>query len=439
ALLEPDHVLDAAAMRKAVDAVLLHHDVLRSHFEGTAQLLAEAPPAEAFTTIDLASLPGDERTRIETAADEFGRTLDLARGRVFAVASLDLGEGKPGRLLIVAHHLVVDILSWNVVVTDLITAYAQARGGAAIELPRKTASYKEWAARLNALAASPDFDADVEYWIGALGESGRLQLPSTQGANTEESVEIVTRSLSAEQTATLIREVPKAYSTEIEEILLASLVQANIKANAEPRLAVALEVDGREVLFDDLDSSRTAGCYTFEYPLVLDLSGAADPGAAIKRVKEQMRAVPHRGAGYGLLRTLMPERLPESLVKASAPDVRFVYLGEVAESADALAALFRPASETAGAQQNPLETRPYLVDVSVAVTGGALHVNWHYSRNVHQRAAIEAAADRTIEALGQLIFHCVAEDAGGYTPSDFPEADLSQNDLDEILAAFDDE
>ena len=439
ALLEPDHVLDDAAMRKAVDAVLLHHDVLRSRFDGTTQILAEAPPADAFTTIDLASAAGDERTQIERAANEFGRTLDLTHGRVFAVASLDSGAGKPGRLLIVAHHLVVDVLSWNVVVTDLITAYVQARSGASIELPRKTASYKEWAARLNALAASPDFDTDVEYWIGALGQSGRLHLPATDGANTEESVEIVTRSLSAEQTATLIRDVPKAYSTQIEEVLLASLVQSTIRTDAEPRLAVALEVDGRDSLFDDLDSSRTAGCYTIEYPVVLDVSGAADPGAVIKRVKEQMRAVPHRGAGYGLLRTLMPERLPESLVKSSAPDVRFVYLGEVAESVDAPATLFRPASEAPGAQQNPLETRPYLIDVSVAVIGGALHVNWHYSTNVHQRAVIDEAADRTMEALGQLVFHCIAEDAGGYTPSDFPEADLSQSDLDEILAAFDDE
>ncbi|HEY4640150.1 MAG TPA: condensation domain-containing protein, partial [Thermoanaerobaculia bacterium] len=440
ALFEPDHVLDAEAMRKAVAAVLLHHDVLRSRFDGLLQIQEDSSPADAFTIIDLSRAAGDERVKIENAADDFQRTLDLGRGRVFAVAALHLGPDEPGRLLVAAHHLVVDILSWSIVVTDLITAYVQARSGGAIELPRKTASYKEWAARLNALASSPGFDRDAEYWIGALGENGKLRLEAAHGANTEESVEVVTRTLSVEQTATLIRDVPKAYSTEIEEILLTALVMALAQGNAEPRLAIGVEVDGRDALFEDLDSSRTAGCYTFEYPVVLDISGAAaNPGAAITRVKEQMRAVPHRGAGYGLLRTLMPERLPASLVKSSAPEIRFVYLGEVDGSVNAPAAIFRPAAEAAGAQQDPLETRPFLIDVSVVITGSALHVNWHYSANIHRRAAIEAAADRTIDEIGKLILHCIAEDAGGYSPSDFPEAELTQSDLDEILATFGDE
>jgi non-ribosomal peptide synthase protein (TIGR01720 family) len=168
--------------------------------------------------------------------------------------------------------------------------------------------------------------------------------------------------------------------------------------------------------------------------LVLQLPSGG-PGAAIKSIKEQVRAVPGRGVGYGLLRYLGDAGADLAALPQS--EVSFNYLGQL-DQAIPEDAPFRFAREPAGPSHSPRARRRYLLDVTASVSNGKLAIQWTYSEARHHRATIDALADRYVEALRALIEHCLSPEAGGYTPSDFQEQGLSQNVID-MLAALDDD
>ncbi|WP_316235500.1 condensation domain-containing protein, partial [Bradyrhizobium sp. SZCCHNR1085] len=178
------------------------------------------------------------------------------------------------------------------------------------------------------------------------------------------------------------------------------------------RLLVALEGHGREELFAELDVSRTVGWFTSLFPVLLEVEGTSDAGAALKVVKEQLRAVPHRGIGYGLLRYLAGAAVPEV-----SPEISFNYLGQLDGSGGAGALRFAP--EDVGAQQDGRNRRAHLIDVSAHVRDGRLQLQWFYSPASHDASTIEALAAGLVAYLQALIEHCEISD-GGFTLSDFP-------------------
>jgi non-ribosomal peptide synthase protein (TIGR01720 family) len=196
-------------------------------------------------------------------------------------------------------------------------------------------------------------------------------------------------------------------------VLLTALVEAFADWTGRRALLVDLEGHGREELFAEMDVSRTVGWFTSLFPVLLDVSEASDPGEALKAVKEQLRAIPHRGIGYGILRHLgAGHDLP-----VPAPEVSFNYLGQLD---DAVAdGPFRFAREASGMAQSPTGLRPHLIDVNAVVIEGCLQLHWNFATVRHDAATIEALADGFIASLRDLIAHCHASD-GGFTLSDFP-------------------
>jgi len=180
------------------------------------------------------------------------------------------------------------------------------------------------------------------------------------------------------------------------------------------------------------------GWFTALYPLVLELPESGGQGAAIKAIKEQIREVPGRGVGYGLLRYLREgEPVARELGALPQAEASFNYLGQL-DQALPESSPFGWARESSGPSHSPRARRRYLVDVMATVTHGRLSIRWTYSEARHLRATIEARAERFLSALRELIAHCLSPEAGGYTPSDFQEQGLSQNVID-MLAALDDD
>jgi non-ribosomal peptide synthase protein (TIGR01720 family) len=170
--------------------------------------------------------------------------------------------------------------------------------------------------------------------------------------------------------------------------------------------------------------------------VILDLSDTGGPGESLKAVKEQLRAIPRGGMGYGLLRYLSRDgNIVEQMRLLPRSEVIFNYHGR---SAQALSpdTLFRVAPESSGPAHSLQGRRSHLLDVEVTLEEDCLYIHWGYSQNLHARSSIERLAQMYKEALQSLIDHCQSPEAGGYTPSDFPEADLSQEELDRLIAEF---
>ncbi|MEW5925951.1 MAG: non-ribosomal peptide synthase/polyketide synthase [Gemmatimonadota bacterium] len=439
-LLAPREPLDAGLLGRAAAAVEAHHDALRLRFrqdpEGAwrqwhAPVGEGAPPLAALDLSGLAE--ADRRRAIETAAEQVQRSLDPERGPLLRMAYFDPGAGEAGRLLGVVHHLAVDAVSWRILLEDLETAYAQLSRGEAVVLPAKTTSYKAWAERLAGHARSEAPAAEAEFWAGqARTLVAALPVDDAAGENRVRDARRVRVRLGEEETGALLREVPQAYRTQVDEVLLTALAAALARWTGERRVRVELEGHGREELFAEVDLSRTVGWFTSVYPVVLELPESGGAGAALKAVKEQLRAVPGRGIGYGLLRYLADPGAAAELARGPRPQVGFNYLGQFDRSVSA-DAFFAFAPESAGAAQDGRSTRRYLLDVTGAVRDGCLELEVGYAEGVHRRETVERLAQEFAGELRGLIAHCTSDGAGGWTLSDFPLARLEQAELDALL------
>jgi amino acid adenylation domain-containing protein/non-ribosomal peptide synthase protein (TIGR01720 family) len=425
--------IDPAVLRRAVAGLLEHHSAFSLRFEPPAaeqpewrQVSGAAITEPPFTRFDLAALP-EERRRpaLEEAAASLQASLDLAAGPLLRVALFGQGGEAAERLLLVSHHLVMDGVSWRVLLEDLEILYRQLARGEAMALLPPTASFQGWAARLAEDAASPAAAAAEAYWLARLSPPPS-PLPVDFGdephaRNTVASARSVTVLLEAEETRALLQDVPRAYRTRIDDVLLTALAEAFAGWTGSRRLLVDLEGHGRGDLFADLDLSRTVGWFTTLAPVLLDLRGAAGPGEALKAVKEQLREVPRAGAAHGL---------PRSLPRA---EVVFNYLGQL-DQAVAPKSLFRPAAESPGPWRDARQPRAHLLEINGGVSGGQLRMGLRYSEHRHRRESMEELAERFAAALRGLIAHCLSAEAGGFTPSDFPLAGIGQAELDRLAA-----
>ncbi|MEM1256713.1 MAG: condensation domain-containing protein, partial [Cyanobacteria bacterium P01_H01_bin.21] len=433
-LLKVHQPLELRQLEQAVQLLLEHHDVLRLRFvhqdTGWQQYVADPDPITPLTKIDLSAVAEAEQSAaISKAAAKLQSSLSLASGPLICVAYFDLGINRPGRLLLIIHHLAIDGVSWRILLEDLQIAQQQLSQGSAIQLPPKTTSFQYWAAQLCQYGQSETLRQELDYWLSKSHQSA-VPVDFPEGDNTLAKADTVCVTLSKTETQALLKEVPTAYKTQINDVLLTAIVQAFGQWTGKYSLLIDLEGHGREDLFEDVDLSRTVGWFTTIFPVILNLEQPDNPGDALKTIKEQLREIPNRGIGYGALRYLSGQ---DSITWQQQAELRFNYLGQT-DQALQQSSLFASAHEPTGAGRSLKGTRCYLIDIDGIVADGQLSVTWTYSKAVHQPTTIETLAKNFIKALRSLITHCQSPEAGGYTPSDFSEANLDQQELDQFLA-----
>jgi amino acid adenylation domain-containing protein/non-ribosomal peptide synthase protein (TIGR01720 family) len=436
-LLRAREPLAPEPMRQAVAQLVLHHDALRLRFwreDGRwRQRYGRPDDAVAFEVIDLSALPdADFAPAVTAASARIQGSLDLGSGPLFRVA-LFSGAAHPDHLLVVAHHLVTDGITYRILLEDLGRAYRQAAAGRPVRLRAKTSSFAEWVERLDRRAAQDATRSELATWLARPPHAPAvpLDMPGTIAQNTAGSERIVALRLSEEETESLLHRLPRSRRARIEEALFAALHAAWRGWTGEDALLVDMEGHGREDLFDDIDISRTAGWFTIACPVLLR-GGAEGPAAALRSIGEQLRAVPNRGIGYTLLRYLDADAA-ERLRALPAPQLRLNYLGQF-DQVLASGGAFSIADIPMGPERSPRGTRPHLLRLDAYVIGRRLQVDFKYSSNLHRRATIEALASAFDAALRAIIDECAAAVPERYTPSDFPDVDLTQAELDDILA-----
>ncbi|MBX9258921.1 non-ribosomal peptide synthase/polyketide synthase, partial [Desmonostoc muscorum CCALA 125] len=421
--------------------LLKHHDALRLRFSqidsNWQQNHAAPTDSNIISRFDLSTVQENQlETVIESTANELQASLNLEKNLV-QVALFFLGINKRARLLIVIHHLVVDGVSWRILLEDLQTAYEQLSQSQAIQLPAKTTSFKNWAQRLTEYAQSDILKSELGYWLSASDSPvASLPLDYADGINTAASVSTVSVSLDEAQTQALLQDVPKAYKTQINDVLLTALGLVLSRWTNSESVLFNLEGHGREDIIDGVDLSRTIGWFTTIFPVVLKLA-AIDKnnfGNALKSVKEQLRAIPNKGIGFGLLRYLnFDAEILAQLQTIPTSEISFNYLGQFAQVLNT-SSLMEPASESSGQSQSLQGQRSCLLEINAIITNKRLQIDWIYSSNIHQNTTIEKIAEEFVCCLQEIITHCLSPENTGYTPTDFPLVQLNQLELDGVLA-----
>jgi amino acid adenylation domain-containing protein/non-ribosomal peptide synthase protein (TIGR01720 family) len=429
--------VDVDALDAAWRACLAHHDALRARFrrDGGAwrQEIVEAGagPDAALAVIDLDGGSDGEAA----AAREIERaqsTLDLGAGPL-ARAVLLRRRGAPAhRLVIAVHHLVIDVVSWSILLDDLELAYGQRRRGAEIDLPPRTTSYRRWARRLAALADSDALREEIAYWNDPdAAAAGALPLaPGAPGAVTEAAARPHTTRLDAERTRALLTDVNDAYRTRVEDLLVTALARAVARLTGRATVRLELEGHGRPDDLDDVDLTRTVGWFTTSYPVTMPVADD-DAGAALMRAKETLRGVPGHGIGWGVLRSMTDAGEMPAFAR---PAILLNYLGRIAPPAPA--AVLRRISGLEASSRDPRSVRPHPLEVIAAVRDDRLVLDWVHGETQLSRETVERVAGWFEEELIGLIDHCRSAGTGGFTPSDFPDADLDQEELDRFLESL---
>ncbi|WP_085725029.1 non-ribosomal peptide synthetase [Pseudomonas sp. R37(2017)] len=432
-LLQPTAPLESHRLEQALLALIEQHDALRLRFSRIAgQWQARHQPICDVPVLWQVRVSSMDKCPALFADAQ--RSLDLEEGPLMRVLLVDGPEGQQ-RLFIAIHHLVVDGVSWRVLLDDLQTAYRQLDARQSVKLPAKTSAFKDWAARLQAYAGSESLREELGWWQTQLaGPSAELPCDRPDGGRQNRHGQTVSVRLDSERTRQLLQQAPSAYRTQVNDLLLTALARVLCRWSGHASVLIQLEGHGREALFEDIDLTRSVGWFTSAYPLRLapsNIEEAAGQGASIKAIKEQLRAVPHNGLGYGVLRYLADDLSRQGMAELPVAPITFNYLGQFDQSF-AADALFHPLDEAIGAAHDANAPLPNELSVDSQVYGGELVMRWTFSAERYDAQTIDDLAGAYMGELQSLIEHCLRDDAGGLTPSDFPLAQLSQTQLDAL-------
>ncbi|HEX5834250.1 MAG TPA: SDR family NAD(P)-dependent oxidoreductase, partial [Pyrinomonadaceae bacterium] len=441
-LLETRKPLDTALLEQAVAQLLEHHDALRLRFTRTdsqwQQENAAVEDQEVFSHLDLSTLtPAEQNARIESTRATLENSLDLVHGPIARFAYFDLGFSRPGKLLALAHRLVVDSRSWQILIEDLETVYGQLKSSQPVKLPQKTTSFKSWAEQFQALTKSDALQRELSYWADKrFDQIFRVPVDYPGGEFTGTSAKRLVVSLEKEETAMLREQVPQAYHVQVTDLLITALAQAFTRWIGADRILVHAEGPGRETHFEGVDLTRSAGWFAQLFPLPLHLNASDAPGQTLRKIKEQLRQVPDWGLGYGPLRYLHDDpEIRARLSRLPQPRVLFSFQPLVSVVPTESTLFQATGGEDILARAS---TRSHLLEVRVFENDGALQAEWTYSENLHRRATIEHLAAGFVTAVRELIAYSQTSNAGVYTPSDFPLASLDEESLKKLELLLDD-
>ncbi|MGW0396148.1 amino acid adenylation domain-containing protein, partial [Streptomyces sp. NPDC003042] len=441
----------AASLQKILD----HHDALRLRVgaDGAMEVLepGAVPAAGVLSRAEApGAMPAEDIEELVTGLATAARDrLAPAEGRMVQAVWLDRGAETEGLLILVAHHLVVDSVTWRIVVPDLAAAY---EGG---EPAPVGTSWRQWATALAGLSTDPRVEAELGHWEGTAAGDNPLRVDRTRDVHAQAGR--ISLSLRAETTEALLTWVPRTVNAGVNDVLLTAFALAVADwrrgrgGDPDAPVVVDLESHGRhEDAVPGAELSRTAGWFTAMYPVrlapavadwsMLQRDGAA-LGDALKQVKEQLRAVPGDGLGYGLLRHLNPTTGPR-LAALPEPGYGFNYLGRRTAPASGDPG---PWSVIGGgvAGFRPAAPMAHAVEVSAVAHDGEhgpeLRADWTYVRSLITDEDARNLAELWFQALEALVSHAGRPDAGGLTPSDVTLASLSQSEIEEFEADLESE
>ncbi|ASA20600.1 non-ribosomal peptide synthetase [Paenibacillus donghaensis] len=400
--------IDVEAAEQAMKQLLRHHDALRMTYTyetGRWQQYNKKFDEDLMTlkTIDLCGHT-DYPSEMNEEAHGVQSGLSIQNGLLVKLCLFrtDIGDF----LLIVIHHLVVDGVSWRIILEDFASGYEQFLQQQEIKLPSKTDSYQEWSSSLEKYAHSEELEKEAAYWESVIGFSG-TQLPKDgiPISNFQSDQSSVAVQLSRPETDKLFRTAQRTYGLEYNDVLLTALGLALRDWTGDCHSLIDLEGHGREQVCETTEISRTVGWFTSLFPVLLQVSEDGDIEKSLSAVKIMLKQVPNRGIGYGILKYLSPES--ESGLRFDAkPDICFNFFGQL--DTELHSSGFSISDLPAGQLIDPEAKRLYALDMNAVILEGQLKLLVGYNRAEFTQITIEHFADHIISYLKRISDHCEA-------------------------------
>jgi non-ribosomal peptide synthase protein (TIGR01720 family) len=340
-------------------------------------------------------------------ASKIQMSLDISHGPIDKLIWFE-GRG----LLWIIHHLVIDGVSWRILLEDLNNTYN------GIELPAKTHSLQDWGRYISNYS---DFDSTLCYYVDLKPSN----LINEYGYLKQFLKKHISITFSKEQTTKFVKEINKSYNTQSHEILILAVILAIGDIQGKYDFTVALEGHGREPLKSELDLSRTMGWFTSVYPVAFNVSSPENLDIAIKEIKEQLRKVPEKGVTYGIS-TL------KNVINPLKADILFNYLGQW-DNNSKQNNIFKFGSYPTGSTISEARAQIHTLEINSIIKDNVLTVNWLYTNCLNENNAKRMVA-RFKDRLNEIIQFCTQGKNYGFTPSDFEADQLSQEDLDNIIS-----
>ncbi|MED1018427.1 non-ribosomal peptide synthase/polyketide synthase [Bacillus atrophaeus] len=422
-----------APLRQAMEHVAMHHDALRMIFEetpnGYVARIAGTEESELYH-LEVMNCKGDADPA-QAAANKASRiqsSMELSQGPLMKLGLFQCPDGD--HLLIAIHHLVIDGISWRILLEDIASGYEQAVRGQTVRLPQKTDSFPFWAEQLSKYALETEMEQELAYWT-ELSSLELQPLPKdniSEGSLLKDSDEM-TIQWTKEETEQLLKQANRAYNTDINDLLLTSLGLAVHRWTGMEEVVVNLEGHGREPVIPDADITRTVGWFTSQYPVVLKMEAGKELSQRIKTVKEGLRQIPDKGMNYSVIKYLSGR--PEADSLQLNPEISFNYLGQFDQDLQHHA--FQVSPYSTGLSMNENQVRTSVLDLNGMIAEGKLSLTLSYSNKQYERSTMAQFAQSLKESLQEVIAHCVSQQLTSLTPSDILLKDITIDELEQLL------
>jgi len=425
---------EVGEIEQAVECLINRHEALRLRFAKTAgrweSMITSTGATSSFRKEDIAHLDEEKREQfiLETLS-EMHSSLDLENRSLFQAVYFDGGGSETNQLVLIAHHLIVDSVSWQLIIEDLNSAIEDILQNRISQPTISGLAYHEWANYLCNLSQEKYLMEDLDFWLEQghdeqfpLDMEGKIPYP-------EESVVAHTFHLDEKKTKDLLYKSSSAYGTRVDDLMIIALVGALSSWLKSSKICIGVERHGRD--HGEQDLSEAVGWLTSYFPVTLEIDEKDDLADLIKSVKEQLRKVPNNGISYGVLRYM--SNAPSAANLDQQPQIIFNYLGS--QNSQNFKHLGYPEMIRTNSR-DPRSERYHLFEINSFVQNDCLSVVWEYCKYLHRAGTIEMLSEHFSKSLSDIIDHCLDKPDRSYTSSDFPDIDMSQEDIDKLLNGF---
>ncbi len=422
-LLSIDKSMAISSIEEMVQTIVNHHDALRFLYhkeEGGWKQVYKNDPNQLIIE-DLSSIPVDNVSEsITTVCEFYQRSLSIEKGEIFKIILIKTAKTEhKNRLFIVAHHLVVDGVSWRILIQDLTLILKSLQDNSVFDLGSKSSSFRQWVHCLKEYATNKAFFTQQSYWSTIINSYKSLPVDyKDRDQQNRSSVRECHMVLEKELTTSLLQETHKAYGTEINDILLSCLALTIGNWSGFEKVVIGLEGHGREDISKTIDLSNTVGWFTNLYPISLSVSPEFSLADIIKSVKEELRSIPDKGIGYGALKYLHPELSIRESLSGTHWDIIFNYLGQF-DNVIENESVINIAEESSGKDVGDQVVFCNKLEINGSVNDGVLVLTWNYSENQYDPSTIKKLSDSYLSNLKMLILHCISKEGRDFTPSDY--------------------
>ncbi|MBA4538759.1 amino acid adenylation domain-containing protein, partial [Bacillus aquiflavi] len=425
---------DKERIVRVFNKILEHHDALRMIYEEKDGDIVQYNRGYSENLFDLYMYDirglDNKAERIYKLATNIQKKSSIKDGKIVNLCLFQSDEGD--HLLIAIHHLVVDGVSWRILFEDFETLYSQELKGQKLDIGYKSDSFKQFACKLKEYAHSKKLLNEKEYWQSVAKAKVKF-IPRKKEMNrdTFENSKTISISLNREKTMNLLRKANRAYSTEINDILLTSLLVGTRELTGENRIKINMEGHGREDILDDVDISRTVGWFTTMYPVLINLGNEKEISTNIKMVKEILRKIPNKGIGFGILKYLTKDN--ELLNEQKAP-ISFNYLGEMGH--DVNRNEFSSSKFSYGESIGGKISRNNSIEINSVIINNELFINTTFNELEYDEVTIKNLNENFKESLEKIIDHCLSKTEVEKTPYDYGDTKLTLSELEAIKEKY---